>query len=130
MKELERIKVLEDELALLKADLMKAEKEKEPVAICGTLGFLVNPKELGKMTWEEAKGACASLGEGWRLPTRVELLLMYENKDVVGGFAGNDYWSSTEGSDGNAWGQDFSNGKQGNNYYKGFKYDVRAVKTI
>ena len=129
MKELERIKVLEDELALLKADLMKAEKEKEPVAICGTLGFLVNPKELGKMTWEEAKGACASLGEGWRLPTRVELLLMYENKDVVGGFASDYYWSSTENNSNFAWLQDIDNGKQGTN----FKYNrcnVRAVKTI
>ena len=129
MKELERIKVLEDELALLKADLMKAEKEKEPVAICGTLGFLVNPKELGKMTWEEAKGACASLGEGWRLPTRVELLLMYENKDVVGGFADTSYWSSTEDDSSSAWKQYFDNGLQYYNY-KDYKYNVRAVKTI
>ena len=129
MKELERIKVLEDELALLKADLMKAEKEKEPVAICGTLGFLVNPKELGKMTWEEAKGACASLGEGWRLPTRVELLLMYENKDVVGGFANDYYWSSTESSSNYAWLQDFKYGNQ-SNYNKYTKCNVRAVKTI
>ena len=129
MKELERIKVLEDELALLKADLMKAEKEKEPVAICGTLGFLVNPKELGKMTWEEAKGACASLGEGWRLPTRVELLLMYENKDVVGGFANANYWSSTEDNNYNAWKQYFYDGLQ-NYFSKDNKSSVRAVKTI
>ena len=129
MKELERIKVLEDQLALLKADLMKVEEKKEPVAIWGTLGFLVHPTELGKMTWEEAKKACASLGKGWRLPTRVELLLMYENKDVVGGFANNYYWSSTEFDNFNAWLQDFYYGIQlttnkTNTYY------VRAVKTI
>jgi hypothetical protein len=129
MKELERIKVLEDELALLKADLMKVEEKKEPVAICGTLGFLVHPTELGKMTWEEAKKACASLGKGWRLPTRVELLLMYENKDVVGGFANNYYWSSTEYDFNLAWLQDFSNGFQNYNDKNNTDY-VRAVKTI
>jgi hypothetical protein len=129
MKELERIKVLEDQLALLKADLMKVEEKKEPVAIWGTLGFLVHPTELGKMTWKEAKKACASLGKGWRLPTRVELLLMYENKDVVGGFAYLYYWSSTEYDFNLAWYQYFINGSQhfsskSNSYY------VRAVKTI
>jgi hypothetical protein len=129
MKELERIKVLEDELALLKADLMKVEEKKEPVAICGTLGFLVHPTELGKMTWEEAKKACASLGKGWRLPTKVELLLIYENKDVVGGFAYTYYWSSTENGNSNAWSQDFYLGTQ--DYYHKFNaYYVRAVKTI
>ena len=129
MKELERIKVLEDELALLKADLMKVEEKKEPVAICGTLGFLVHPKELGKMTWEEAKKACASLGKGWRLPTRVELLLMYENKNVVGGFADSYYWSSTEFDNYGAWYQDFDYGNQYVNN-KVITYYVRAVKTI
>lgn len=129
MKELERIKVLEDELALLKADLMKVEEKKEPVAIEGTLCFLVHPTELGEMPWEEAKKACASLGEGWRLPTRVELLLMYENKNVVGGFANNSYWSSTEYDSNFAWRQNFSNGNQFNGN-KNFNYYVRAVKTI
>ena len=108
---------------------MKAEKEKEPVAICGTLGFLVHPKELEKMTWEEAKKACKQLGKGWRLPTRIELLLMYENKDMVGGFANLYYWSSTEFDFKNAWVQNFFNGDQ---YYysKNFTYYVRAVKTM
>ena len=129
MKELERIKVLEDELALLKADLMKVEEKKEPVAICGTLGFLVHPTELGEMTWKEAKKACASLGKGWRLPTRVELLLMYENKDVVGGFANNYYWSSTEYDNSNAWTQGFDSGLQVN-FFKFSTFYVRAVKTI
>ena len=129
MKELERIKVLEDELALLKADLMKVEEKKEPVAICGTLGFLVHPTELGKMTWEEAKKACASLGKGWRLPTKVELLLIYENKEVGGGFAVLYYWSSTEGDNFFAWWQNFSNGSQSSNNKTNTNY-VRAVKTI
>lgn len=129
MKELERIKVLEDELALLKADLMKVEEKKEPVAIEGTLCFLVHPTELGEMKWDDAMKACAALGDGWRLPTRVELLLMYENKDVGGGFA-NDYcWSSTEYDSYRAWIQDFGFGNQFNGG-KNYSHYVRAVKTI
>ena len=129
MKDLERIKVLEDELALLKADLMKAEKEKEPIEIDETLTFLVHPTELGEMEWDDAMKACAALGDGWRLPTRVELLLMYENKDVVGGFASNGYWSSTEYDNVSAWVQFFLYGNQFLNV-KGGNYYVRAVKTI
>ena len=40
--------------------------------------------------------ACAALGGGWRLPTKDELNILYENKDKIGGFASNNYWSSTE----------------------------------
>lgn len=127
MKELERIKILEDELALLKADLM--EKEKQPIAINRTLDFLVHPTELGKMNWKDAMKACAELGDGWRLPTRVELLLMYENKDMVGGFANINYWSSTEVDNVFAWIQLFDVGFL-NFFNKVSTYYVRAVKTI
>jgi hypothetical protein len=66
-----------------------------------------NPIKIGKlkvaqydfptsMKWNDAKKACADLGSGWRLPTKDELSLLYENKDKIGGFADNFYWSSTE----------------------------------
>jgi len=42
------------------------------------------PKE---MTWYDAKKACTDLGNGWRLPTKDELNLLYINKDKIGGFA-------------------------------------------
>ena len=127
MKALERIKVLEDELALLKADL---ELKKEPL-ICNhpAMSFEVYPTDLGKMKWDDAKKACADLGDGWRLPTRLELLLMYNNQDELGGFADFYYWSSTENDNGNAWGQDFYDGNQ----YGSDKYSnnyVRAVRDI
>ena len=126
MKALERIKVLEEELALLKADL---ELKKEPL-ICNhsAMSFEVYPTDLGKMKWNEAKKACAGLGYAWRLPTRLELLLMYNNQDELGGFADNYYWSSTEyNDDGYAWKQDFDDGLQYNSS-KSFKYNVRAVR--
>ena len=89
----------------------------------------VMTEDLGKMTWEDAKKACADLGDGWRLPTKSELNILYENKDKIGGFATNYYWSSTEGGGDNAWRQDFLYGTQlgdvrGNYYY------VRAVRAF
>ena len=127
MKALERIKVLEDELALLKADL---ELKKEPL-ICNhsAMSFEVYPTDLEKMNWDEAMKACADLGDGWRLPTRLELLLMYNNQDKLGGFANNYYWSSSEFDNDYAWLQLFSNGFQliGS---KGSGNYVRAVRDI
>jgi hypothetical protein len=49
-----------------------------------------------KMTWEEAKKACESLGDGWRLPTKDELNILYLNKKNFNGIVDNSYWSSTK----------------------------------
>lgn len=127
MKALERIKVLEDELALLKADL---ELKKEPL-ICNypAMSFEVYPTDLGKMKWNEAKKTCADLGDGWRLPTRLELLLMYNNQDELGGFASNYYWSSTEFDNVRSWIQYFFNGFQSTYNKNNYTY-VRAVRDI
>jgi chondroitin AC lyase len=49
-------------------------------------------------------------GEGygdWYLPSKAELNLMYEQKDVIGNFASSFYWSSTEYNIGFAWEQYF-----------------------
>ena len=127
MKALERIKVLEDELALLKADL---ELKKEPLIFNHpAMSFEVYPTDLGEMKWDEAKKACADLGDGWRLPTKIELIVMYQNQDELGGFANGYYWSSTESDDGDAWKQDFSNGSQFDGSKNLYLY-VRAVRDI
>tara|TARA_B110000879_G_scaffold100721_1_gene136498 strand:+ start:10 stop:423 length:414 start_codon:yes stop_codon:yes gene_type:complete len=64
----------------------------------------VMTKDLGKMNWEEAKKACKNLGDGWRLPSLDELNLIYENKEMFGGFITRKstrnrtfsfYWTST-----------------------------------
>ena len=127
MNALERIKVLEAEVALLKANL---ELKKEPL-ICNhpAMSFEVYPTDLGKMKWNEAKKACTDLGDGWRLPTRLELLLMYNNQDELGGFASSNYRSSTEYGNGTAWIQNFFNGYQ--DYLdKDVNGYVRAVRDI
>jgi hypothetical protein len=84
---------------------------------------------LYKKSWGYAKNACAFLGKGWRLPTKDELNLMYENKDKIGGFAVNYYWSSSEAPSDRAWIQYFGLGHQVNYVKKDFNY-VRAVRSF
>ena len=82
------------------------------------------------MKWESAKSACSLLGNGWRLPNKEELNLLFKNKLKIGGFANeNDYWSLSEDELGNALKQDFNNGKQ---YYNGKDniLKVRAVRSF
>jgi hypothetical protein len=81
------------------------------------------------MNWNDAKEACAELGDGWRLPTKDELNILYNNKDKIGGFANYGYWSSSEFVNDLAWSQNFANGNQiGTN--KVNVSGVRAIRTI
>ena len=81
-----------------------------------------------KMDWQEANDYCKSLGKGWRLPERWELVKAYDDK--VDGFkTDNYYWSSTT----DVYYADlgvivyFSNGYVGS-YYKTNFYYVRPVR--
>ena len=85
-------------------------------------------EDLGKMKFEDAKKACINLGEGWRLPTKKELKLLYRKRDEIGGFTKNTYWSSKELHDGYVYGFSFRP-KVGAYSVKGGKYYVRAVRT-
>ena len=87
----------------------------------------VYPHDLGEHTWDDAVRLCNELGDGWRMPTREELHLMWLNKD--NSFAAAYYWSSSEYGNNFAWGQDFGNGGQ-DYYYKDFPDAVRAVRDI
>ena len=89
----------------------------------------VMTEDLGEMNWHEAKKACADLGDGWRLPTKDELNILYVNKDKIGGFANSLYWSSTENGGNYAWFQHFVYGDQ-NDFYKSATSYVRAVRAF
>ena len=73
----------------------------------------------------------------WFLPSKDELNKLYENIGQgnalglgnVGGFADDDYWSSTERADYDAWRQYFSYGGQYSNY-KTNDSNVRAVRAF
>ncbi len=56
-----------------------------------------------ELEWEEAKEWCKKQGDGWRLPTRVELLQAF--KDKIDGFRLGYYWSNNEYSPTGAWSQ-------------------------
>jgi hypothetical protein len=97
-----------------------------PVAL-GKLDVL--GQDLGKMEWEDAKKACADLGDGWRLPTKEELNILYENKEKIGSINNGYYWSSTEYGKRSAWGQSFVNGYQNHPNHNKFG-NVRVVRSI
>jgi len=82
------------------------------------------------MNWRGAQKACAKLGKGWRIPTKDELNVMYKNKEKIGNFANDYYWSSSMEIELNyAWYQHFNNGKQINKSNDRILY-VRAVKSL
>jgi hypothetical protein len=65
----------------------------------------------------------------WYLPSYYELNLLYLNRAVVGGFANNAYWSSTEYDKNGAFLQLFPKGTQ-TFYVKDWPYSVRAVRAF
>jgi hypothetical protein len=114
----------------------------EPVRI-GKLEVAQNdfPRKLWVYEYEKALTA---LGNGWRLPTKDELNLMYINRVAIGGFTFldsdipstssgpftiNSYWSSTEFDNYDAWTQNFTTGGQ-RHFDKGLYGYVRAVRDV
>lgn len=80
-----------------------------------------------ELSWEDAKKWCEEQGEGWRLPTRIELLEAYEQK--IDGFTTSFYWSSTEYNSSLAWLQGFYDGIQ-SDVYKSNGLFVRCIRSI
>jgi hypothetical protein len=82
--------------------------------------------ELHSLNWNDAVSAATAHGAEWRLPSKTELKLLYEQRSLVGGFANDDYWSATELDSNSAWIQGFFNGDQ-DRYNKYSTLRVRAV---
>jgi hypothetical protein len=85
--------------------------------------------EINSLSWSDAVTAASAYSSGWHLPTKTELKVLYEHRNVVGGFAKDDYWSSTELDSNSAWIQGFVNGDQ-DRYNKYSKLIVRAVRAF
>ena len=83
-----------------------------------------------QMNWEDAKKACAELGEGWELPSLEKLNILYQNKDAIRGrgFAIGYYWSSTEYYNNTALIMNFGGGPGYENKNKAAY--VRAVRSL
>ena len=69
-----------------------------------------------KMNWEDAYNSCFSLGKGWRLPTKLELNILYNNLNKIGDVGNDGYWTSTENGSERVWTQYLFN--------DGYSYDV------
>lgn len=82
------------------------------------------------MNWWTSKEVVENYGPGWRLPTKYELNLLYQQSDVVGGFAVHIYWSSTEYLTGLAWAQGFFDGYQVSSFGKDSSFKARAVRNF
>ena len=65
-----------------------------------------------KMNWQHAIDSCDYLKNGWRLPFRSELLVMYNelHKNNKGNFKPEGYWSKSENGISKSWIVLFDNG--------------------
>lgn len=61
-------------------------------------GIAVQSQDLGSGTWVTANSMCANSRVGgftdWRLPTMDELMVLYNNRKIIGGFSDDYYWSN------------------------------------
>jgi hypothetical protein len=87
---------------------------------------------LGKYSWDNAANAARNYQGGgysdWRLPTKDELNLVYQNLRAknIGNLGDGLHWSSSENSNYSAWDQRFSDGYQ----YDGLKTDTSSVRAV
>jgi hypothetical protein len=109
------------------------------VSADGKHGLVAETQDQGiSTTWYESQNVISDLSNhsvngqnfrDWRLPTKYELNEMYLQGAVIGGFANNYYWSSTESDFPTAWLQEFiTGGTLGLNKVNPFY--VRAVRAF
>ena len=91
----------------------------------GRLQIALNDFE-NEMSWFDAIQACESLGNGWRLPTKSELEIIYKELYLKGkgNFKPSIYWSSSEYDIEDAWFFTFDN--RAANLY-GLKYYTSGI---
>jgi len=84
------------------------------------------------MNWYEAMEACEGLGNGWRLPTKEELLNMYVRLHTqgMGNFKNDWYWSGSLDDNSDYACYVAFNHEIVDCYYKSSYYQVRAVRTL
>ncbi|MCL1814682.1 MAG: DUF1566 domain-containing protein [Treponema sp.] len=91
--------------------------------------------ELGRYRWNDAVPAAQNYTGGgftdWRLPTRKELDLLYQNlkENQLGEFSNGYHWASLEYNRISAWSQRFDDGYQVTNF-KRLTYAIRAVRSF
>ena len=109
------------------------------VSADGLHGLIAETVDQGKGTWKQAldiakTGVHSDAGKAftdWRLPTRFDLTKLFNQKNVVGGFAQTQkYWSATDVKTTDlAWYQNFNSGLQ-INVPKNTSLYVRAIRSF
>ncbi len=101
-------------------------------------GIMVQKEDIGKGDWNSVKSMCenstVSGYADWRLPDKDELMVLYNNKDNIGGFTVTSlsyYWSSTysQYSSNNRFYINFFDGDVDATHYT-YAYRARCVRTI
>ncbi len=113
--------------------------------ILQSANIVVQKEDLGCCGWEDAKAMCESsrLGgyDDWRLPTVAELAILYNNRELIGGFDTQYYSSSYKNR---YWSSDYHYTAYDNTYYRAYSFykgttvscetyrnlSVRAVRTL
>ena len=103
----------------------------------GAHGWIAEIQDQGKTSWLGAKEAISDGSnhsiEGakfmdWRLLTKEEQHQMYLQKDLIGGFAKDYYWSTSENDKKEAYWQDFNSGFQEKAPPRASSYSIRSVR--
>ncbi|MDE6007637.1 MAG: DUF2012 domain-containing protein [Muribaculaceae bacterium] len=96
-------------------------------------GIAVQKEDLGQGDWDTADAMCKNSTLGgytdWRLPTKEELMVLYNNRNMIGGFKNQSYWSSSIDK-GSYYYINFSNGKIDSDNWSSYYFNIRAVRTI
>ncbi len=100
----------------------------------GKHGVVAAILDIGNFNWYDAFNKCHTRNENmfsdWRLPSKNELNLMYDNlhRKGKGNFSNQNYWSNDFYEENNAWVKNFSNGKL--DYFSTSinTYNVRCVR--
>lgn len=85
-----------------------------------------------KMDWHQSNKICEEFGNGWRLPLRSELELIYADlmQNGNGNFKKDWYWSGTQSSSLRVWTKHFGEGTLAHGFFKSDYAYVCAVRTI
>jgi methionine-rich copper-binding protein CopC len=82
-------------------------------------------------TWSSALSYCNGLPlanfSDWRLPTKDELIGLYNRRSILSSYATSDYWSATEVNASDAYLIDFGSGSE-DQFAKSFDYFVRCIR--
>jgi hypothetical protein len=98
------------------------------IDLSGKNGLIVDKQDLGEMSWKDAIKACENKGDGWRLPTKEELVRICKSNSCNLDHAV--YWSGTPSNSNPNYAWYFDRGELNGifEYEKSTEYSVRAVK--